>query len=59
MNINSILIDEYSKKDIGLIKHSTMNARTHCNKSALHLRRKGKDLLVGNLSFHLNSFCTD
>ena len=59
IDINSMLTDEYCKRDIQLIKHDTMNARKHSKMSGLHLHRKGKDLLIEILLFNLNSFCRD
>ena len=36
-----------------------MNVRRHCNMSGLHLNWKGTNILIDNILFYLNKFCSN
>ena len=36
-----------------------MNARRHCNMSGLHVNWKGANILIENILFYLNKFCSN
>ena len=52
--VNEVLIGEYSKSNINVIKHDNLYARRHWNMSGLHLNSKGTN--IGKILFYLKIF---
>ena len=46
-------------RNICVIKHDNMNARKYCNMNGLHLNWKGTNILIENILFYLNKFCSN
>ena len=57
--VNEVLARECNKRNIVVIKRDNMNARRHCNKSGFHLNWKGTNILIENILFYLNKFCSN
>ena len=58
-NLNAVLSRECNKRNICIINHDNMNAQRHCNMSSLHMNSKGTIILIENILFHLNKFCSN
>ena len=56
--VNAVLSRECNKRNICVTKHDNMNARRHCNMSGLHLNWDGTNILIENVLFYLNRFCS-
>ena len=57
--VNAVLSRECNKRNICVTKHDNMNARRHCNMSGLHLNWDGTNILIENVLFYLNRFCSN
>ena len=57
--VNKILRETCSKKNIGFIDNKNINLIYNCNRSKLHLNKRGSNLLIENILFSLYDDISD
>ena len=59
IKINKILREGCSKRNTGFIDNENINPRYNCNRSKLHLNKRGTILLIENILFSLYDDISD